>query len=184
MQFLTNFDTGLFFFINNLADQSAWGNALIIFCAEYAAYLLPLTLIVLVATSRMPRVRHVSLVSVALLSAALSRGVLTPLIRFFYYHPRPFDVYSVHQLIPESGASFPSGHAMFFFALAAAVYFYNKQWGVWFFLATLLMCVARVAAGVHFPSDILGGMVLGSAVAYVTHRYLRQSVERIVARVV
>jgi undecaprenyl-diphosphatase len=118
------------------------------------------------------------------ISAALSRGVLTPLIRFFYYHPRPFDIYQVRQLIPESGASFPSGHAMFFFALAAALYFYNKKWGVWFFLATALMCTARVMAGVHFPSDILGGMVLGSAVAYLVDRYARRHVERYLSRMV
>ncbi|MGC8651416.1 MAG: phosphatase PAP2 family protein, partial [Minisyncoccia bacterium] len=70
--------------------------------------------------------------------------------------------------IPESGWSFPSGHATFFFALAAAVYLYNKKWGRGLFLAALIITLSRIIVGVHYPSDILGGMVIGMIVAYLT----------------
>ncbi|MBU6414904.1 phosphatase PAP2 family protein, partial [Patescibacteria group bacterium] len=44
---------------------------------------------------------------------------------------------------------------------------YNKKWGIWFFAAAILMDVSRIVAGVHFPSDILGGAMLGIAVGYL-----------------
>ena len=75
--------------------------------------------------------------------------------------------YAVKQLVSENHCSFPSGHAAFFFALAMAVYFFNKKWGLVFFSAAILMTIARVISGVHYPTDILGGAVIGVATAYI-----------------
>ena len=52
--------------------------------------------------------------------------------------------------------------------MATAIYFYNKKWGIFFFLATILITVSRVIAGIHYPSDIVGGALIGIAVAYST----------------
>jgi len=69
---------------------------------------------------------------------------------------RPFvALTNVHNLISESGFSFPSGHATFFMALAVALYFSHKKVGSLFVLFALLIGLARIAAGVHFPIDIL-----------------------------
>ena len=51
--------------------------------------------------------------------------------------------------------------------MAATIYLYNKKWGIGFFIAALLMNISRIVAGVHYPSDILGGMIVGVIVAYV-----------------
>mgnify|MGYP001558745976 FL=1 len=77
----------------------------------------------------------------------------------------------MHQLLTESSWSFPSGHATFFFALATAVYFYNKKWGIGFFIATIFITVSRVIAGIHYPSDIIGGAFIGILVAYATYYF-------------
>ena len=74
--------------------------------------------------------------------------------------------YDINYLIDKNDWSFPSGHSTFFFALAATVYFYNKKWGWWFFLAAIIINISRVIAGVHYPSDILGGAIIGILVAY------------------
>ena len=74
-------------------------------------------------------------------------------------------------LISESGYAFPSGHATFFMALAFAIYFLHKKAGYWFMLFALIIGVARIMAGVHFPLDILGGFVLGALVAYLVKMY-------------
>lgn len=75
----------------------------------------------------------------------------------------------VTQLINESGYSFPSGHAAFYFALSMAVYLYNKKLGVILFVVSLIMGIARIYAGVHWPSDILGGIVVGVITALVVN---------------
>ncbi len=74
--------------------------------------------------------------------------------------------------IYEKNWSFPSGHAAFFFALSTAVYFYNKKWGVFFFIASSLLSIGRIMGGVHYPSDILGGAIIGVLCAYLVRRYI------------
>jgi undecaprenyl-diphosphatase len=68
-------------------------------------------------------------------------------------------------------SSFPSGHAAFFFALSTVLLLYNKKFyprpkfwwgaGLFFFLASFLISIARVFVGIHWPSDILAGAAIG-----------------------
>src|ERR1700704_642320 len=76
----------------------------------------------------------------------------------------------LHILAPAPGYSFPSGHAVYFawmsfmiaFALAPRIR-PSRRWIVWVVAAiiTVLACIARVWAGAHWPSDVLGGFLLG-----------------------
>ncbi len=119
----------------------------------------------------------------AFAGAVLARFVFTEIIRFFYDRPRPFDApaealakagVKIVQLIPHAGGgSFPSGHAAFFFALATGVFFYRKWWGVLFYAAALLISFSRVAAGLHWPSDILAGAVIGILSAWLVKILLK-----------
>ena len=86
--------------------------------------------------------------------------------------PRPFLVLpDVNLLFPHGGFdSFPSGHATAFAALATALYFVHRRLGKWYFAGAVLIGLARVAAGIHFPLDILGGLVLGILVSLVVFR--------------
>ena len=106
----------------------------------------------------------------------MARFGVAEIIRLFYKNPRPFLNHNVHQLILVNGYSFPSGHSAFFFAMATAIYFFNKKWGIGFFAASIIIGLSRVIAGVHYPSDIFGGMVIGIIVAclvfYFTNRKL------------
>lgn len=62
-------------------------------------------------------------------------------------------------------SSFPSDHAALFFALATGVYFVSKKMGLATLLYTLVViCLPRVFLGLHYPSDILGGAVVGISV--------------------
>ncbi len=111
-----------------------------------------------------------------LASGVLARPVITEIIRFIWVRPRPFDVVSnIHLLLPAKvEPSFPSGHASFFFALAITIYFYDKKLGKWLFSIALLMGLARIFVGYHWPSDILGGAVIGVLVAWFVNKTLRQ----------
>jgi undecaprenyl-diphosphatase len=80
---------------------------------------------------------------------------------------RPSQVYAspkplVHA--PHDG-SFPSGHATVSFACATILTFYAPRAAPGFFLLAAAIAWSRVYVGVHYPLDVLGGAVLGVAIA-------------------
>ena len=63
-----------------------------------------------------------------------------------------------------SGLSFPSSHAVNNFTGAAIIsFFYRRQTPYWMAFASL-MALSRPYVGVHYPSDILGGAVIGAVI--------------------
>jgi membrane-associated phospholipid phosphatase len=61
-------------------------------------------------------------------------------------------------------SSFPSDTATLFFGLSAVVFFESRLAGLICFLwATLVVAMSRVAFGFHYPSDILGSLILATA---------------------
>jgi len=168
-------DIQIFYFLNGAAGKSPLLDWIIVFCALYLAYLIVVILLSLVFFSKSSKRERWMLLIVAGAASVIARFGVAELIRYFYHRPRPFFALpDVHVLFTDSAWSFPSGHATFFFALSTAVYLYNKKWGIWFFIATVLITVGRVIAGVHYPSDILGGALIGVVVAYVTVYFSRQ----------
>ena len=164
----------VFFWLNNFAGQSRFFDGLIVFFAHYLAYLLVLVFIIVLCLSGRERTRRIYWFVTAAAAALVARLGVTELIRLVYQRPRPFITYSVHQLIPESGWSFPSGHTSFFFAFSTIVYFYNKTLGYWFLAASALMGLARIVAGVHYLSDVLAGAVVGWLVGLVVYKVFRR----------
>lgn len=151
-------------------------DGIIVFFATYLAYILIILFIAIVLFSRDSRWGKWYTLFVAGAAALVARFGVTELIRFFYHRPRPFLVLPVNQLLTDPSWSFPSGHATFFFALATAVYLHHKKWGIFFFVAAALISIARVAAGVHYPSDIVAGAVVGVLVASVMVYLFRKMV--------
>jgi undecaprenyl-diphosphatase len=172
----------IFFFLNNLAGQSHFFDFIVIFLADYLQYFLIIPFGIFVYRSR----ERLYAFGVPIIAAVIARFGLVTIIRLFYHRLRPFLVFQVHQLIalPASEIySFPSGHSTFFFAISAAIYLYNKKWGLWFFLASIFMNISRIIGGVHYPSDILGGMILGPMVAYITFYIAERMKPKTVAKV-
>ena len=158
-------DVKLLFFLNNLVGESQIFDALVVFFASYSRYFLIAVFCLLLYFGACARREKFYLFGITVVSAIVAHFGVTEIIRFFYHRPRPFLVYQLNQLMSNNNWSFPSGHSAFFFAMATAIYLYNKKWGIGFFIAAILMNVSRVIAGIHYPSDILGGAVVGIAVA-------------------
>ena len=89
---------------------------------------------------------------------------------------RPFAVSSdVHLLIqaPASIFSFPSSHASVAFAVAFALLYGDVTIGLVALLMACLVAFGRVATGVHYPSDVIAGAVLGLVSFVITSNLLR-----------
>jgi undecaprenyl-diphosphatase len=67
--------------------------------------------------------------------------------------------------------SFVSSHATNSFGMAifTSLLFRNKFYTVFIFTGFILIVYTRIYLGVHFPGDVIGGMLLGLLIAYVTH---------------
>ena len=71
----------------------------------------------------------------------------------------------------KSVHSFPSDHAAFFGAIAIGIWLADRRWGLFAFAWTIIVAdIPRIYAGLHYPSDILGGLVLGIVVTLAMRR--------------
>ena len=180
---MQTFDTFFVIELHALAGSSIILKYLSIFLASYLQYVMAILLSYFVFRSRNFLKRNISIAALAVFAALTARLFIKSIIVLFYPHPRPYVALSqIHSFIPpvlnENYQSFPSGHAIFFFALSWVIYRYDRKWGKVFLLASSAMGVARVAVGVHWPSDIWGGIILGVLTAelciVVFNRFLFQ----------
>jgi len=165
----------IFYYLNSLAGKSVCFDSLVVFATQYLPYLLALGFILILICSKYDKVLKIKIFLFSTLSVFLSRIVMTEIIRFFYFVPRPFVNNAVHQLIfHETSGSFPSGHAAFFFALAMAIYFFHKKWSIVFFIGAILISVARVIAGIHWLIDIFWGAIIGILSAWLVYKIFQK----------
>lgn len=170
---MNEFDILLLKRFNSWTGVSSFFDWVIVFLATYLLYVVIAALLLFAALTFLSRFReyrrkNLELVIFAFVSAFIARFGVTELIRFFYNRPRPFEALDgVRQLVDHvGGGSFPSGHAAFTFALATAAAFYYPKTSILFFLAVFSIGIGRIAAGIHWPSDILGGAIIGIVMAW------------------
>lgn len=70
--------------------------------------------------------------------------------------------------------SFPSGHSASSFAASYVIYKYKKSWGILSFVLATLIGFSRLYHFVHFPTDVLGGIILGIGSAEISLKILRR----------
>jgi undecaprenyl-diphosphatase len=160
-------DYQLFKLINDLAGTAAFFNPIMRFLSLDAEYLFYIGIIVYWFTRTNQNRR---MVATALFSACIGLGI-SGLLAHFFYRDRPFIAHPVFQLIKHpANASFPSDHATGAFVIAVAIWLFHKKIGrVWIFLAA---CIAfsRIWTGVHYPTDIIAGALIGTISAWAVHR--------------
>ena len=116
--------------------------------------------------------------------AMFAGNLLIKVMNVLYYRPRPFASHVVTLLFYRpSDSSFPSNATAVGFSLATAVWLHNRKAGTAMFVMALLLGASRVAGGVHYPSDVLAGMLMGAGAGYVVTRKWR-FLERIWAVVI
>lgn len=171
-----NFDLFIFQKINQFAGKWFCLDNFVIFFAKYFEYFLIFFLLLFLVKNFK---KYWSMVIQTFLAAILARLVIVSFIRQLLPRPRPFVENQVNLLLDSvNTASFPSGHATFYFAITTVVFLYLKKnhpqprfwWGVglFFFLASFLISISRVFVGIHWPSDILAGFFVGIFSGWLT----------------
>ena len=165
----------IFLQIYSLAFQHPWLDSLIWFFAVPLIFIMVLVAVIFIFIHyKFFQIRNIftilhdkwkEIFSI-ILSPAIA-WILASFLKILIHTDRPFIAFqNIQTLFTESGYAFPSGHATAISALAFAIYFKNKRWGYVFMASAILIGLARVASGVHFPIDILGGYLLGFLVAF------------------
>lgn len=162
-------DLSVYHSLNDFAYEHAFVGDLAKFFAQYAIFVLvaAVALLWLAGPARVCRKQR---------DAAFCAGVATILallgvqvINHLYDRTRPF-VYHAHHLLIAHGkdASFPSDHTSGAFAIAFTFLLFGcRRFGWTAFVWGVLIAVARVMVGVHYPTDVLGGVGVGAIAALI-----------------
>jgi undecaprenyl-diphosphatase len=174
IDFLYSLDRAAFQFFNQTLSNPL-GDTLWPLITDYAQLfairllLLLCWVMLLVRGGRRGRTVALLLIPTIVISDQLSSSVIKDL----FSRPRPCHavdgiqvIQSIHLLVDcGPGKSFPSSHAVNNFAAATVLACYYKRWAWAFAGWATLIAVSRVAVGVHFPSDVLGGAIIGTSIA-------------------
>jgi undecaprenyl-diphosphatase len=113
-----------------------------------------------------PMFHNFIMMAVTLILAALMIQFMKGIID----RERPFLTYPfIIKLSSGGDSSFPSGHSMEAFAMAMLLTMLFRNWRLIIpvYLWAMLIAYSRVALGVHYPSDVLGGVVTGTIIGWL-----------------
>jgi membrane-associated phospholipid phosphatase len=106
-------------------------------------------------------------------ASVLSSAIITNILKYSINRPRPYITYPyIDQSTSGGSPSFPSGHTSDAFAFATSV---SIAWPKWYVIVPSYVWAGAVAysrmdLGVHYPSDVLAGAIIGAGSAYLCYR--------------
>lgn len=157
------YDYHLYKFFHGAIYGRPWLNESYLFFAKYGVVLFFVAFIYLILQRRI----EAFICTFVAMGIALFADFL---IMLAWRRPRPFISHSNEIMTPiteglrVTSVSFPSVHTYIAFAIATSVFLYgHKRLGTILFGLALFIAIGRVGAGLHYPSDIIGGALLGIA---------------------
>ncbi len=117
-----------------------------------------------------PGRRNRRFVVAALVSSAVAIAAGRALQLLLPFRPRPLHSPEIAFVLPygevptvlDGWSSFPSDHAVMFFALSTGLWFISHRAGVLAYaFSAVIVCLPRIFLGLHYPTDILAGAALG-----------------------
>ena len=155
---------------NSLIGHYVWLDKTFAYLGMGLVYLVPVILISMWFYSRYSKQPTLQI----LFSGILPWFVFNKLFQhFIWFRPRPYtaaDISIQEVLFHRPDYSFPSDHATLLAAVTVAAFLIGyKKVGWWFLGIGIIVCILRVVTGVHYPLDIVAGIVSGTLGAYVVY---------------
>lgn len=172
-------DASLALALHGLATSLPWFGVVVVGLAQAGIFVLPAALLVvwLVASAPDDGQRQGVLAGVVAALVAVGVGLLLERV---VNRPRPFVEFGFDPLFGHAqDSSFPSDHTLVGVALVGPMMWRSPRLGVWLLIWALLVGFARVAASVHYPTDIIGSAVLAlvvDALVWMATRPVRRRV--------
>jgi undecaprenyl-diphosphatase len=153
-------DVAITLALHQLAVAHGWLADVVVLVAQYGAFLLPLALAI--AWFRVDRTvdsrREAILVGSIAAILAFALGLI---LERTLNLPRPFAELGFDPLLPHAAdSSFPSDHTLVGVAFVGPMLWRARRLGVVLVVWALIVGLARVVAGLHYPSDIFASAVL------------------------
>jgi undecaprenyl-diphosphatase len=103
-------------------------------------------------------------------SAAFGWILSEVIIKWIVARPRPSETIGAIILTNPGNYSFPSTHATLAWAMAFLLSKEEPKLSFWFYLLAILISLSRIYLGVHYPSDVIGGALLGWGIGLLAMR--------------
>lgn len=156
------FDNSTVIHLSNILANHPTLSGITRFIAVYFVYLVPIGWIVAWFWPKGTDARRSNLLG-SILAGLLTWGGLNRIAKLIAQHPRPDTILPVHELLfsrPEN--SFPSDHTGFLIAIGTYYLLSkNPRLGWTFLVLGLIVGLSRIAVAVHYPTDIIGGIISG-----------------------
>lgn len=155
---------------NAILGKSAIADAVFVFFGVYFVYALPIIMLTLWFVYPKKRIPLALAFGACLISWLLITKLAVP--NLIWFRPRPdLGLIGLKEVIfHRPSYSFPSDHATALFAITIGLYAFNwKKAGNWFLAYSVIILFARVAIGVHFPLDIIGGLISGALGVFLVY---------------
>jgi undecaprenyl-diphosphatase len=165
-------DFYLFKIINGFAGRWPGLDWLAVFCAKYLIFVMGLAAVAVLFFYKKEKSKDEQFILCIKMTLAVLFGYLAKIvINLINMRPRPFEIHDVQLLVGRlTDGAFPSIHTLVSFVIAFGVYAYDKKMSAYFIIAAALVSLSRVYVGVHYPFDILGGIILAWLSFYLVRK--------------
>ncbi|MCL5410754.1 MAG: phosphatase PAP2 family protein [Patescibacteria group bacterium] len=167
------YDFNSYYYLYQISKKSLFFDVFFYFFAKYGIVFFFLSFIYLIWNKKIK----------AFFCGFIAMGIASFIdftISLLWQRPRPYIAHPDLAMPYTAGLrvddiSFPSSHTYIAFAVATSVFLYgHKKLGLTLFMLAVIVAASRVGTGLHYPSDVIGGAILGILSGVIAHTIVQR----------